>query len=133
MAGQILRGCSKCGRGYKPRSARDRFCPDCGRGNADRSPTTQNRPPRKVREQLLADVLAGGPLCAIQGPGCTGIATTMDHITPVVFGGTWERSNLRPACLHCNSTEGGKLAHQTRPDDAPADVPRQAPLGGRLH
>jgi hypothetical protein len=37
-------------------------------------------------------------------PGCTGIATTADHVMPVVAGGA--RGELRGSCAHCNSSRG---------------------------
>jgi 5-methylcytosine-specific restriction endonuclease McrA len=33
----------------------------------------------------------------------------IDHIVPVLHGGTNERSNLQPLCRRCNSTKGSKL------------------------
>jgi len=45
----------------------------------------------------------GGP-CMLGLPGCTGIATTADHVTPVVAGGA--RGELRGSCAHCNSSRG---------------------------
>lgn len=44
-----------------------------------------------------------GPRCWLQLPGCTGLATTKDHVIPVDHGGTDALENLRPACLSCNS------------------------------
>lgn len=47
--------------------------------------------------------LAMHPHCAIQGPGCTGKATTVDHIVPLSKGGpVADVNNWRPACAHCN-------------------------------
>jgi 5-methylcytosine-specific restriction endonuclease McrA len=37
-------------------------------------------------------------------------ATTVDHVVPKVLGGTDEPHNLVAACLHCNSSRGGKVA-----------------------
>jgi hypothetical protein len=42
-----------------------------------------------------------GQPCALRLPGCTGTATTADHVVPVSRGGAG--GALRPACLHCNS------------------------------
>jgi hypothetical protein len=33
---------------------------------------------------------------------------------PGCKGGTYARSNIRPACIHCNSSTGGALAHRNR-------------------
>lgn len=35
---------------------------------------------------------------------------TIDRIIPGCQGGTYRRSNIRPACLPCNSSTGAKLA-----------------------
>lgn len=131
MAGQILRGCATCGQPFKPRNAGHRHCPAHEQhGNEHRSPTTRTRPSSSTeRARILTELLAGNPSCAIRGPGCTGIATTGDHIVPASEGGRYELTNLRPACSTCNSSEGGKLAH--RPS-APAPAPR-APSGRVLH
>jgi 5-methylcytosine-specific restriction enzyme A len=46
--------------------------------------------------------------CQIQGPGCTRYATHVDHITPVLFGGSDDESNLRAACAVCNLAKGDR-------------------------
>lgn len=35
---------------------------------------------------------------------------TVDRIIPGVFGGTYKRNNIRPACGGCNSETGGALS-----------------------
>lgn len=39
---------------------------------------------------------------------------TIDRITPGCQGGTYRRSNIRPACGGCNSETGGALASRGR-------------------
>lgn len=34
---------------------------------------------------------------------------TVDRIVPGCRGGRYVRSNIRPACAHCNSTTGGSV------------------------
>lgn len=34
---------------------------------------------------------------------------TIDRIIPGCQGGTYRRDNIRPACLSCNSSEGGGI------------------------
>ena len=41
--------------------------------------------------------------CQIGLIGCTTTANTVDHITPVSWGGSWyDETNLRAACANCN-------------------------------
>ena len=58
--------------------------------------------------------------CQIRGPGCTHKATTVDHIIPraVAGAGLVPDSELRAACQHCNSSEGGKLSGGSHPPRA---------------
>lgn len=39
---------------------------------------------------------------------------TVDRIKPGCEGGTYARTNIRPACRTCNESTGGKLAHRKR-------------------
>jgi hypothetical protein len=54
----------------------------------------------------------GTPTCRCYR--CGGLLTvdtvTVDRIVPGVKGGTYRRSNIRPACGPCNSETGGALA-----------------------
>ena len=43
---------------------------------------------------------------------CGGFPDTVDHITPLVRGGTNEIFNLAPCCKSCNSSKGSKLIHE---------------------
>lgn len=45
-----------------------------------------------------------------EDPEAPGQSVTVDRITPGCDGGTYERTNIRPACGGCNSETGGKLA-----------------------
>ncbi len=55
--------------------------------------------------------------CRLNLPGCTGTATTLDH-QPAISLHHHVRGagccQYVPACWHCNTSHGGKLAH--RPD-----------------
>lgn len=58
----------------------------------------------RKQQALTRLVLATyGRVCWLQLPGCTKIATTKDHITPWIQGGTDDIANFRPACKSCNS------------------------------
>jgi 5-methylcytosine-specific restriction endonuclease McrA len=53
--------------------------------------------------------------CQIQGPRCTSVATTVDHIRELHAGGAaYDPANLRAACLHCNSSRGASYGNATR-------------------
>jgi len=55
-------------------------------------------------QRLSARVLArDGHQCQLRRSGCTGTATTVDHIFPKSKGGTDHESNLVAACRPCNS------------------------------
>jgi hypothetical protein len=56
-----------------------------------------------------AAILAGHPACAVRGPGCTGVATTVDHIVARINGGDNSLANLRPCCPACNTRLGGRV------------------------
>jgi 5-methylcytosine-specific restriction endonuclease McrA len=51
-------------------------------------------------------------LCQVQGPRCTGIADTVDHVLPSsthphLF---WAEENLRASCRRCNYGRGNRAA-----------------------
>ncbi len=53
----------------------------------------------KVRAQILA---RDGYRCQVQGPTCTGVGTSVDHIVPLSRGGArLDPGNLRAACSGC--------------------------------
>ena len=57
-------------------------------------------PWRKVRKAVLE---RDAHLCQIRSDGCTIRATEVDHIVPVLQGGSWyDTSNLRASCKSCN-------------------------------
>lgn len=43
-----------------------------------------------------------GYACRLRLEGCTGFASTADHVIPRSRGGTHAVGNLRAACGHCN-------------------------------
>jgi 5-methylcytosine-specific restriction endonuclease McrA len=67
--------------------------------------------------------------CQIQGPGCLGTATTVDHIHPKAWGGTEDESNLRAACKPCNQSKGARADAVRRPSPFFRDATnRRGPL-----
>lgn len=74
--------------------------------------------PRHSRKwrALRALVLAEQPHCQMVLPGCTRVATTVDHIIAFDLAPelAFEVSNLRSACLHCNSSAGATYGNRKR-------------------
>lgn len=68
------------------------------------------------RAVLAAHMGPGGelPRCWLQLPGCTGVATTGDHVLPRKDRPdlAYSVANGRPACLSCNSKRQGTPVHR---------------------
>lgn len=62
---------------------------------------------RRLRAVVL---VRDGGVCRMGLEGCTGVATTVDHVVPKVLGGTDQLDNLRAACSACNTKAGAALA-----------------------
>lgn len=74
------------------------------------------RPWRRLRAQVLAEEM----YCHYKLPGCTAIATTVDHIIPVSKGGAeLDRANLVGACRQCNRTKSDTLPDKLRQEPEP--------------
>jgi 5-methylcytosine-specific restriction protein A len=56
----------------------------------------------KISKQVLR---RDGYRCQLRLPGCSGLATTTDHVIPKARGGTDDPSNLAAACRSCNSAK----------------------------
>ena len=62
---------------------------------------------KRTRLQILQ---RDGYRCKIGLTKCSGLATAVDHIVPLAYGGQkYEASNLRATCASCNSTRSNKL------------------------
>jgi hypothetical protein len=64
---------------------------------------------QRLRRQVLA---RDGHACQVQGPRCTGHATTVHHLIPSsqaphLF---WEPGNLQASCSRCNYGGGRRVA-----------------------
>lgn len=55
-----------------------------------------------TNEQLASRLAAFGGLCWM----CGAVGSTLDHVKPLIAGGSHMLSNLRPACTPCNSSKG---------------------------
>jgi hypothetical protein len=66
---------------------------------------------RRARKQYLLDTFGDGKHapCHYCRKALDFITITVDRVIPKMFGGTYARHNIRPACLHCNAVEGTRL------------------------
>ena len=63
--------------------------------------TASGRPWRRVRAKVLE---RDGYRCQIGYPGCTVLATQVDHVRPLSAGGAkYDPANLRASCRRCNA------------------------------
>lgn len=81
--------------------------------HARTSPRNHRGVPRQAREHgtaydRLAREMRGQP-CSLRLTGCTGSATGADLIVPRSQGGRAVPGNVRPACGHCQSVQGGRM------------------------
>lgn len=58
--------------------------------------------------QIEARIAYYGGQCYLRLDGCTGEYEHMDHVIPLVLGGSNWPSNQRPACGNCNTKKGGR-------------------------
>lgn len=77
---------------------------------------------RRARKQWLLDAYGDGTyapcsFCALVLDFGT---LTVDRIIPGCQGGTYARSNIRPACLSCNSLDGIALRERLKREQVPA-------------
>jgi 5-methylcytosine-specific restriction endonuclease McrA len=64
---------------------------------------------QRLRKAVLAHY---GYVCQVEGPRCTGYATTVHHLVPTsqVPRLFWEPANLAAACRRCNYGDGSRVA-----------------------
>lgn len=65
---------------------------------------------QKARYRLLAQWKRQCRSCAY----CPSLATTVDHVIPLVRGGTNHEGNLVPCCRRCNSSKAARLISEWR-------------------
>jgi 5-methylcytosine-specific restriction endonuclease McrA len=68
---------------------------------------------QRLRKAVLAHY---GYVCQIEGPRCTGYASTVHHLVPSSQAPElfWEPSNLAAACGRCNYGDGARVAAENR-------------------
>jgi hypothetical protein len=68
---------------------------------------------QRLRRAVLAHY---GYICQLEGPRCTGYATTVHHLVPSSQAPQlfWEPSNLVAACRRCNYGDGSRVASENR-------------------
>jgi 5-methylcytosine-specific restriction endonuclease McrA len=82
--------------------AKGSYCSECG--------STKNRGYHDGWDALSKRILARDHHeCQLQGRGCKGRATTVDHVIPKSMGGTDDPENLVAACRSCNSSKGPRV------------------------
>lgn len=69
-----------------------------------------------ARRALLASWIRLGRSCFY----CSAPATSLDHVIPLVRGGTNYEGNLVPCCLRCNSSKAARLLVEWRNGRSPA-------------
>ncbi|SKL75201.1 Bacteriophage protein [Mycobacteroides abscessus subsp. massiliense] len=88
-----------------------RYCPEHKTSGWARSPRTASADRTNTRAwkmQRVRCLQRDGHQCQIRGPRCTVIATEVDHVTAVAFGGSDDLGNLQAACHNCHATKSGR-------------------------
>lgn len=65
----------------------------------------RSRSKERASRRDLAILIAASPLCCYCGERVSADARTIDHVDPLVHGGSADLSNLAVACLSCNSSK----------------------------
>lgn len=115
---RIPKVCEQCGCDFEAATKRTRYCSvACGnyaraqRIRADTDPHVKRRAREFAapglnehqRRSILAAWRKQGRSCTY----CGAPADTVDHVLPLVRGGTNYEGNLTPACRRCNGAKGG--------------------------
>jgi 5-methylcytosine-specific restriction endonuclease McrA len=94
---RLQRHCLTCNRLIGPGR-----CPVCGRTSVRGYDSEWRRLSARILER-------DGHRCQLRLPGCTTLATTVDHTTPLSRGGArLDTRNLVAACRVCNSRKGDR-------------------------
>jgi HNH endonuclease len=82
------------------------------RNNARRARRSAAQVAGPVPLKVYETIMASGP-CVY----CGDVATTVDHVRPLIQGGWEHESNLVPACRFCNFSKGPRLLTEWRLPD----------------
>lgn len=126
------RVCMKCGVEFERQKQTAKYCSRaCGAHAGSVAGTTAFRPEthpkirraklesrapglsNKRRLALLAEWRRKGAICVYCRASA---ADTVDHVVPLVLGGTNYEGNLAPCCRRCNSSKAGKTVAEWRHD-----------------
>lgn len=115
--------CAHCGEPFRAVLARSKFCSQACNGAAQRrraegdSHVTRGRREisapglrRPARTALLGQWRREGRRCVY----CLSPVECVDHVVPLVRGGTNHEGNLAPCCWRCNSSKSGLLVIEWR-------------------
>lgn len=129
--------CADCGQpsyGQRCRTCSDKI-PRLPRFRSDDDRRTRRRDreaaapglSRSARSGLLEAWRKAGRPCAY----CPDLADTIDHVVPLVRGGTNYEGNLVPCCRSCNGSKGGRTVaewrHRRRPSRSFSLMPWMSP------
>lgn len=79
-------------------------------------PTRGNSYDRRKRKNWLLNTFGDGRFvdCYRCGKQLRYESLTVDRVIMGCDGGSYRRDNIRPACLHCNSSTGGAVGNERR-------------------
>lgn len=103
MTMPLPRSCT-CGQVHFP----GQRCPQAREREYARRPSKVERFGHGWDSKSKRVIARDGGMCQLRLAGCTGRATTADHVVPRSRGGTSDMGNLVAACRHCNSVKGSR-------------------------
>jgi hypothetical protein len=85
---------------------------------------------RRWRTVRRAVLVRDGYRCQIRGPGCKGVATVVDHVTPEsVTGPVYDAARLRSACQSCNTWVAARHGDRGSQPELSGPCPHRLPDG----
>lgn len=117
-----LATCARCGATFIRHDKSTRYCSAACFGLAIRTRLGDGSRERRMRRErtvgltsrqrkkLMAMWIKQGKRCAY----CPALADTVDHVLPLILGGTNYEGNLAPCCRRCNSSKSGLMMIEWR-------------------